>query len=226
METCPYTNLEIQRSPVWVDVPLDDDYKVDYFFVGSSILVAVGVGHVTAKGVRKAGLFEEILIRETLDTAHECIFLVDITQITALDGDAREIYRQRVQDRAVFDAVIFYGASSFLRMSIQLAKKIHLVDRSVLVVEDYHQAINLASKILKKREIERDVKDLTAKTTHNSPLVEIEEGGAIGELRQYGTSTYHIRCKGHLEGTLIVSLAEAILVRLRANPEQIGRAHV
>jgi len=204
IERCPYTGLPIHRRPEWNHVQLDTDYWAEYFFVGRHILVAVARGRVTAKGVRVAKVFEDTLLEEHLDHSRQGIFLIDTSGLTAYDFDGREEHRKLISGHTRFKSVIYYGATRFLRMSIQVARKVHLVSRVAEIEDNYERALLRGVHILQSEELNCQVKASRDGAYKPLDATSVQDHKGRFLFRAFGPMVLHARPDGEIDEELVV----------------------
>lgn len=222
-ELCPITGLEIHRKPEWQDIELDKNYRVDYYFVGRNIMVAIGKGYATAKGVRIAKALEEQLANENLEAGTRNIYIIDIHLLSGIDMDGREEHRKMIQGLTRFRAVIYAGGSRLLQMSINLARKVHLVPLVTDVMLDYKSAMEKGVWVVVGQEMRESFDLLNQGVLPDTPVHILKNKN--GELRTmcFGSRIVFTQVIGDLDQELNAQFNRNLEEQIEACQEEKPR---
>lgn len=148
---CPFSNLEIYSPPEWKRVVFQDGYTVSFWKIGENIFLSKGHGDVYLEGLKQAIEFRQRIIREHLADDRYYIVLEDSSELGKVPGEARALYKTDVELDSRMGCVIFFGGSTFLKLSVFLAKKIHLVHSNVFILDTYEESIHVSLDVLGKK---------------------------------------------------------------------------
>lgn len=138
---CPVTSLPVYSPEDWQKVPMGDGYFVSFRLIGTRVLFSKGQGDVTLLALKNAFAFRNTIIANYIGDNKHHVVIEDISEIGKVGGDARAYYKSLVENNQNLEALIFYGGGLFNKMSITLAKHIHLIHSSIQIEEDYEAAI-------------------------------------------------------------------------------------
>lgn len=142
---CPVTNLPIQSYIV--DFNFKDTFKVSLALVGENNILSRKSGFSTTECVNVT--FEKIneLIKNKIHPYKQCILIEDYSRFDGSTIKARRAYIRQAMKQKRVKAVVFYGASSVVKMSINLGRLVNPSDIKVYVENDYEDAILKANSI-------------------------------------------------------------------------------
>jgi hypothetical protein len=147
-ERCPHTGLPVRRRPEWTDVELDSGYRVTIFLLGDLILVGRPVGFVSMNAVRGVTSLSAAIVRDFMPPDLPYVHVQDYTGLTGSSLRARRYFIEEMRARKRIKSLIFTGMSPFIRMAVQLAKRLHRFSYDFHFVESYSKAVQLAQSFV------------------------------------------------------------------------------
>jgi len=189
---------------------MGDGYSVSFRLIGTRVLFSKGQGDVTLVALKNAFDFRNTIIATYIGENKHHIVIEDISDIGKVYGDARAYYKSLVERNQNLEALFFYGGGLFNKMSITLAKHIHLIHSSIQIEEDYEAAIKQALSKLNAMGIDPGF---------SAPDVPARKSTVSMQQDQYACTLTHIAAK-------LVSLSLTGTVNsdfIRDFPAQIAR---
>ena len=145
---CPVTGLQIVRKKDWVFSSPDKNFTSSLAWVNGNILLAQPTGNLGLNEARNLISLVQRLLRERKGEQQDLVHIIDYSGVTNYSVEARRYFTEQNKKNFQFKAMIFCNASSFQKLSIKLAKRIHSLGKNLYLVEDYNNAIILALEIL------------------------------------------------------------------------------
>jgi signal transduction histidine kinase len=147
-KVCPVTGLRVLQRPEWTDVNFSKGCRVTLSVVGDSILLVQSVGYAGLDDVKGTVSLIRSVRTKAIPGNRPYIQIDDFSNLRSTSVKGRKYYIEYMEGRERLSGLIFYGTSVLLRVSIKLAKKIHMASFDVEIVKDYPDAIRLAQKLL------------------------------------------------------------------------------
>jgi len=160
-DICPVTGLPVLRRPEWTDVSFGKDYKLTVSILGDSIILNQPSGYATLHDAENTLRLSSKLATEIITGGRPYVHISDYSNLQGASLEARKYYIDNMKERERLRALIFCGASSLLKMSIKLAKRLNIVKFDVQIAKDYSEAVKLALKMLSTGKI-REYKPIIA----------------------------------------------------------------
>ncbi len=218
-KTCDISGLPIYQEPEWRHVDLDAGYWAEYYIVGRQFLVSIAHGKLSVAGVRFAREYEKGIRTGRLDP--EAIYLIDVANLNTFDLDGREEHRKWIADLTDFQAIIYYGASRFLRMAIHVAKRFHMVDRVEFVEENYAMAMQKGLWLTRTSFLRSQFASLRNNGWNQQDKVVVRGEQGIITMTHLGGVLF----SSHSQGNIDVGMAEAIIREAERIVQLSGRIH-
>lgn len=162
---CPVSGLSILSRPEWTDVQFGDDYNLTIKLLGDRILLALISGSTNLINVKKIQLFNDKIINEILPQGSDFILINDISNYKHSTIEVYKYFLTYYKNCKGLFGLFFYGASPLVKLSINLAKKLNIVNFNIRISKNYSDAVLTAQKLLsgntvKSKEIKSQVKGL------------------------------------------------------------------
>jgi len=150
-EICPISGLKILRKPEWTDMEFDGSHKANISLVGNRIIVSRPSGFITLKGLKQSLAFSERLIFKFWGKNGQYVRIEDFSNLEGTSIDARRFYISYIKKHAPFLGLIFCNASTILKISVKLAKRLNVSPFQVDMVDFYSDAVKCAVENLERR---------------------------------------------------------------------------
>ena len=147
-DRCPVTGWPILRKPEWTGVSFGGSYRVTFRLVGSGLLWIETSGRATLEDLQQVILLDTRIKEEFFPNQQPYVRIEDWSKFQGTDRAARELYIRYMKQDERLRGLIYYGLSSFFKMAVKIARRIHIFSFQLEVVEHYDQAVRLAQKIL------------------------------------------------------------------------------
>jgi len=146
--TCPVTGLTILSKPEWHKVSFDRDYKVSVDIIGEQILLTHNFGTPSLRGVQEVMVYTSTIIEQFFQN-RSYIHIINYTQIEKnIPLEARRHVIKELKNRNQMLAVIFYGLSPSLKLSVKIGRLFNQMPFTSLIARDYPEAMESALAIL------------------------------------------------------------------------------
>lgn len=150
---CPVSGLPMLSPRQWQNAPMGDGYAVSFQLIGRCILHSKGYGDVSVQALSNAIKMRNQIIAEHIGVDAPYVVIEDGSMLGSVSREARAFYKQDVEHSHHMAGIIFYASNRFLKLSISLAKHIHLIHHSIKVEDDYPAAMQRALDILREKGI-------------------------------------------------------------------------
>lgn len=147
-KSCPISGLPILNKQEWRYQGFGGGYSVSVCLIGGRYLFSYPIGYATLSNLKGALDLTNRIIEEYLPTDQTYIRIEDYSELKGVSLDARKYFIDYLRKNQRIFAVIFSNTSQLLRLSIKLAKRLHVVSFKVEISKDYESAINLARNLL------------------------------------------------------------------------------
>lgn len=218
-KTCNISGLPIYQEPEWRHVDLDTGYWAEYYIVGRQFLVSIAHGKLSVAGVRFAREFEKGVRAGRLDP--DAVYLIDVADLNTFDLDGREEHRKWIEDLTDFQAIIYYGASRFLRMAIYLAKRFHMVDRVESVEENYSIAMQKGLWLIRTSYLRSQIQYLRKNGWNHQDRVVVRGEHGMISMTHLGGVLFSSQSQGNIDA----GMAETIIREAERLVHESGRTH-
>ena len=145
---CPVTGLRVLQKPEWTNVSFSKGCRVTLSVVGDNILLVQSVGYAVIDDVKGTVALIRRIVTEVFPGNRLYVQIDDFSNLRSTSVKGRKYYIEFMERRERLSGMIFYGTSLLLKVSIKLAKKLHVASFDVEIVKDYPDAIRLAQKLL------------------------------------------------------------------------------
>lgn len=153
---CPATRLPLLQKSEWRDVPLKDSSRISFGLVGDGIVLCRYEGYAVPEAVQKGLALWNRFMAEAVPEGRPYVFVLDFSACKGATAEALLYFINSLKkniDR-MMRGLIFFGASMFMRISIQLG--IRMYSRyNIHLKRDYDSAMQTAQNLLRDREQNR-----------------------------------------------------------------------
>ena len=140
--------LTVEQRPEWTDVRLGEHYSLTVRVIGGNMVHVAPHGHATAPVIRRAlGLVDEV-VQEGIGSGIPYVHIGDYSNLEGATQEARRIYTDFMKNRPELVGVVFCGASPLLRLSIQIAARLHVLRDRTVIVDSFEEAVDRARQLL------------------------------------------------------------------------------
>ncbi len=147
--TCPVTGLPVLRRPEWTDRVYDKGYRLTTSLIGKQIVLNQPSGFGTLSGTERSLKHTRQVIDRYLDADKGYVHISDFSNMTGASFKARRFYAEFMKSRKNMVGLVYFGASPFLKLVIELGSKLFAASRiNVRIVKDYETAVKLAVKMI------------------------------------------------------------------------------
>lgn len=127
------------------------DYYSYLGYIKNNIIIGINKGVITLDHMKQYCKNVDKLIQEKCKSNKKLIVLEDLTQITHVESNARNFYREfYIKKDKVMKALIFFGANYLLRFSINVGKLFAPNPIKVKICKDIDTAMSLAKELRKQ----------------------------------------------------------------------------
>jgi len=170
-DQCTYSGLAVTYPESIRCSEPESDFHADIAKLGKRIILVKAYGYVSSQAESELLSFIDDYIARRFEPEQKVIYLEDYLGVTGADSEARKTYITYLKDSEDFIAVVFYGLAPILKISFNLAKKLHIYASRAHAVHTYYQAIDLAFKLIREHDqsqvmIETKTGFTTASETH------------------------------------------------------------
>jgi signal transduction histidine kinase/CheY-like chemotaxis protein len=144
---CPTTGFEIISHSDWTEVSFGDNYKVTFKVIENCILFAKSVGNVTINNLKNTLALSQTIIDKFFKDK-PFVYMEDLKDVASITTEGRKYYINFLKKQKKLKALIYFNASPFLRLSINLAQKINYFTFNIYATKTYEQAINNALRLI------------------------------------------------------------------------------
>ncbi len=149
---CKYSNLPVSHPEIFVSSHPGSNYFVDMAKLGDQIILVKASGYVRSYEMSEALRFMGDYISKHFGQKIEIIYLEDYDDVEGADSKARKEYIEYyLRMRNVIIAAIMYNQPILFKISYNIAKKLHILNDQVYVIDTYEHAFALALKIINQR---------------------------------------------------------------------------
>ena len=152
-DRCPYSGLPVSHPEMYVSLHPGTNYFADIVKLGDQILLVKGSGNVRSYEMSEALDFIDAYVSEHFDRAAGLFLMEDYSDIGDVDGEARKLYIHHHKNDDSYRGGIFYNMPLLMKISFNIAKRLHVRDKHLYAVESYKQAIFLALEILSRPDV-------------------------------------------------------------------------
>jgi PAS domain S-box-containing protein len=193
-DTCAVTGLPILHKPDWIYINVDNDKKIRISVIGNNIFHTEVFGDISLTDAKSALDVVYGVIHEVITTGYLYAHIFDCSYITDITPEGRKYAIDGFITRDPAPAaMIFYGTSPLLKVSINLAGKLNKTAFEVHITKDYSKAVTLACHTLDTVKVGGNIspvtnvapRSLTDPGTHTRRIITREDWSM-------GTDTYSV----------------------------------
>jgi len=146
---CPVSGEPVLARPEWTDIRLGDDYGLTVELIGRGIVYSRPSGLARLPGMRRAMAVIADVVRGEIGDGRPYVHVGDFSELRGVTLRARRYYIDFMRNRRDLAGVVYCGVSPAFRWTIQIGRRLGIVNADVAIVENRDQAIKLAVGILK-----------------------------------------------------------------------------
>ena len=198
-QICPVCGQPIISNPDW---NLKGSYRVNIRLLAKSIFLIENFGYADLPDMERAVLHIDKLTKELLEEEQEFFLVQDISKTSGTSKDARKYLIDYFVNHKKLMGVIFYGASPILKLSINLGKRLNIVNFQVKIVNSYEAAVKDAIKILSTSKGVYDQssnKDTHSPEKESNPNWLYENGGYSVQYRVIDENILYAELNGRIK---------------------------
>lgn len=147
-ETCPVTGLDVIHFPEWRSDASQSPYTLRITVISRKIVHIQASGSLTPDSLQQS--FERVkrILGRLNPAPNPFVIIEDMSRIGGIPTQVRKQFVDYIRSVPHMAAIIFHSVSSFQRYMIRLGKLVQLLPFSLLVVQDYSQAVQKALEAL------------------------------------------------------------------------------
>ena len=167
-KTFPLSEAAVLKKPEWTDVKCGENSKTTVSVIGNNIVYSKPSGVIDLADVKNTTGFVYQLVENQFTDGRNYIWIEDYSSLQSVSADARKYYIGYMKKNRRLSSLIFCNASSILKLSIKLARRLNIVGFDVHIVEDYSKALKLALNFVAKESVKSDPISVTEKYHHDN----------------------------------------------------------
>jgi len=149
-EICPISGLRILKKPEWTDIDFGESHRANISLLGDRIIVNRSSGFVTLNSLKQSVAFMDRLISSAVGVKNQYVMIEDVSNLKGNSIEARRCYISHVKKQKPLLRLIFCNASTLLKISFKLAKKLNVAPFEADMVDTYSDAVRLALDTLER----------------------------------------------------------------------------
>jgi len=150
-DRCSYSGLPITHPESVVCSDPGSDFRADMVKLGDRILLVKSFGYASTLAESEFLAFIDDFISRHYKSESGIAFIEDYAAITGGDAESRKKYITYFSNNHFIIAGILYNLPPIYRLSVSLAKKLHLYASRAHAVHTYDQAVALALKLIDQK---------------------------------------------------------------------------
>jgi len=148
IDRCPYSGLAITHQETFVCSDPGSDFNADIAKLGNNILLVKAYGYVSSLAESELLAFFDDFISKYFETGTGFVYVEDYAGLTGGDAESRKKYISYMKNKEILIAGVLYNLSPIYKLSVNLAKKLHLYAARAHAVNTYEQAIDLTKTLI------------------------------------------------------------------------------
>ena len=162
---CPVTGLKIKSDERWVNTQTGKNLKVSICSIGDSILYSAPSGRAdTSSAAETVELYRGALASLVRDP-NNYIQIEDLNSLESFSMEVRKLYGNIISGSDNLTSLIFCNVSPKTKISIKITAGFHITGKHIHFCRDYSEAIKLALKLAKDKDIPVNQDDKTPELT-------------------------------------------------------------
>jgi len=147
IERCEITGLPIIKHPEWKNIEITPKYSVSFKILGGNIILVQANGQGNLDTLRQSLDIALKIINEYF-TDKPFVYIEDLSNVPPPTTEGRKYYIQFMKKLTNMRALIYFNVSSFMSLSIKLARKLNLYNFDVFLTKNYPDAVEKGLQIL------------------------------------------------------------------------------
>lgn len=147
-EICPVTGLDVLRYPEWCSDAAQPSYILRITVISRKIIHIQASGSLSPDSLQQSFERVERILGRLNPAPKPFVIIEDMSRIGGIPIQVRKQFVDNIRSVPHMAALIFHSVSSFQRFMIRLGKLVQLLPFSLLVVQDYSQAVQKALEAL------------------------------------------------------------------------------
>ncbi len=195
---CPVTGLEIYTRPEWQSQKIGDDYTVDFWIIGDSILYTRPVGNVDLNTIKSSLRIDDAVAAHIAGGTGRYIQIEDYSRLKNVTFDARKYFIDYFNHNERVVALFLCNLSQLLNLAIKIGKRFTFPGKNVFTGGQYPQAIEKALEIC-------DAINLPKGTyVFNEPLRYSNESGTLSPAELLTSPEWEFKTHDYCSKSVIV----------------------
>lgn len=149
-DRCPFSGLRVTHAELIAGTDPDVPYCLEIGKLGDRILLLKASGFVTASQMEKTLQYSDDYIEKHFDKNAGIVVVEDYGSVKGADFEARKRYFDYYKNRKFFMGAVLYNLLPFIKLSFNLARRLHFYNENAHAVDSYSEAIPIAIDILEK----------------------------------------------------------------------------
>ena len=172
---CPVTSLPVRAMPHWAYIDDQAGYSASVHFIGDRIACVRVAGFAGLDEI--VATEQQILevIDEQIPPPTRYIHIADYSELSGTSLKARMHYLETLSQRPRISAMVFFGLSTMLKLTVQLAGRVGRRCFTTHLANDYGDAVRQAVRLLAAGDADHDG-DQEALASPSAALDERHEG--------------------------------------------------
>lgn len=147
---CRFTGWPVTFPEMLQGDNSDKQYSLEIAKLGQQILLLKASGFVSASQMVSTLQYSDAYIAKHFDTAMGIVVIEDYQNVIGADFEARKKYFDYYQKRKFFRGAVLYNMLPLIRVSFNIARRLHFYNENAYAVGSYKDAVAVASDILSK----------------------------------------------------------------------------
>ena len=213
---CPVSGLPIIQKPEWIDINLNEKYKITFSFIGENILLMQPTGYATKTDLQKVVSLAKEVVDEVIPKDHPLIVIQDYKNLTGATYEARKYFINYYKTYERILAVVFINTPVLMEISVKLAKRLHIFPYNIYMAKDYQEAIQLSLEFLSKNSVvKKEIPDQYSEEYKITAVIENQQQEKIPEVIsrdewRLDTEDYSVRYE-YIDGDIFHSISSGYL---------------
>src|SRR6056297_17219 len=144
---CPVTGLEIYTRPEWQSQKIGNDYSVDFWIIGDSILYTRPVGNVNFKTIKASLQIDEAVAASIGGGTGRYVQVEDYSRLKNVTIDARKHFIDYFNQNERLAGLVLCNLSQILALAARIGKRFTFPGKNVFTGGQYPHAIEKALEL-------------------------------------------------------------------------------
>ena len=150
---CPVTGLPVEVNPQWRGQRLGNDYTVNYYLVGQSILYSSPTGSINLQEMKRGVEFTKRVVDQITGGTHPLVMVYDLKGLNSATLEARRYFLRNYLETDYICTLIFCNPTPLLRIGVKIGLRFNTSKRPAFMADNYAKAIIMAQKSCDKNQL-------------------------------------------------------------------------